>query len=91
MDLSIVIPAFREAAKIRRDVEAAGAFLAQAGLTGEIIVVDDGSPDGTSDSTSSACCVRAAKARPSGPAWPRATATSPCSPTSACAFLSSTS
>ncbi|MCX5654245.1 MAG: glycosyltransferase [Planctomycetota bacterium] len=54
MDLSIVIPAFREAAKIRRDVEAAGAFLAQAGLTGEIIVVDDGSPDGTCDAARSA-------------------------------------
>jgi dolichyl-phosphate beta-glucosyltransferase len=47
MDLSIVIPAYREAAKISRDVEAAGAFLAKAGLKGEVIVVDDGSPDGT--------------------------------------------
>jgi len=47
MDLSIVIPAYREAAKIGRDVEAAGAFLVQAGLTGEVIVVDDGSTDGT--------------------------------------------
>ena len=47
MDLSIIIPAYREAAKISRDVGAAGAFLVQAGLKGEIIVVDDGSPDGT--------------------------------------------
>jgi len=47
MDLSIIIPAYREAAKIRRDVEAAGIFLERAGLAGEIIVVDDGSPDGT--------------------------------------------
>lgn len=47
MDLSIVIPAFREENKVAHDVEAAGAFLAEHGLTGEIIVVDDGSPDGT--------------------------------------------
>ena len=47
MDLSIIIPAYREAAKISHDVEAAGAFLVRAGLTGEIIVVDDGSTDGT--------------------------------------------
>lgn len=47
MGLSIVIPAFREAKKIGRDVEAAGAFLARTGMIGEIIVVDDGSPDDT--------------------------------------------
>ncbi len=47
MDLSIVIPAYREAGKIGRDVTAAGRFLAAAGLSGEIIVVDDGSPDDT--------------------------------------------
>lgn len=48
MDLSIVIPAYREEAKIGRDVAAAGAFLDRAGLSGEVIVVDDGSPDATS-------------------------------------------
>jgi len=47
MDLSIVIPAFREAKKVARDVEAAGTFLAEQRLEGEIIVVDDGSPDDT--------------------------------------------
>jgi dolichyl-phosphate beta-glucosyltransferase len=47
MDLSIVIPAFREGHKIRHDVEAAAAFLVNQGLRGEIIVVDDGSPDDT--------------------------------------------
>jgi dolichyl-phosphate beta-glucosyltransferase len=47
MDLSIVIPAYREAGKIGHDVEAAGAFLVSAGLSGEVIVVDDGSDDGT--------------------------------------------
>jgi len=49
MDLSIVIPAFREGGKIRHDVAAAAAMLASRGLVGEIIVVDDGSPDGTQE------------------------------------------
>jgi dolichyl-phosphate beta-glucosyltransferase len=47
MDLSIIIPTFREADKIGHDVEAAAAFLAKSGLRGEIIVVDDGSDDAT--------------------------------------------
>jgi dolichyl-phosphate beta-glucosyltransferase len=46
-DLSIVIPAFREAQKIGADVQAADKYLRDRRLTGEIIVVDDGSPDGT--------------------------------------------
>jgi len=48
MDLSIVIPAFGESKKIASDVESAAIFLADHRLTGEIIVVDDGSQDGTS-------------------------------------------
>ncbi len=47
MDLSIVIPAFNERRKIGRDVQAAAAFLSDEELAGEIIVVDDGSTDGT--------------------------------------------
>ncbi|MFC1746791.1 glycosyltransferase [Candidatus Neomarinimicrobiota bacterium] len=47
MDLSIVIPAFNERTKIATDVAAAGEFLQQEGLNGEIIVVDDGSSDDT--------------------------------------------
>ena len=47
MDLSIVIPAFEESGKIVRDVEAAAAFLKGENLSGEIIVVDDGSRDDT--------------------------------------------
>ncbi len=49
MDLSIVIPAFREGEKVAHDVEAAGKFLVRQDLTGEIIVVDDGSPDDTKE------------------------------------------
>ncbi|MGB7294806.1 MAG: glycosyltransferase [Candidatus Aminicenantales bacterium] len=47
MDVSIVIPAFNEAPKIGRDMEAAASFLEANGFEGEIIVVDDGSTDGT--------------------------------------------
>jgi dolichyl-phosphate beta-glucosyltransferase len=47
MDLSIVIPAFNEASKIGRDVTEAAAFLLRHELSGEIIVVDDGSSDDT--------------------------------------------
>ena len=49
MDLSIVIPAYEESKKIARDVEAAAAFLHDNNLTGEIIVVDDGSRDNTAE------------------------------------------
>jgi len=49
MDLSIVIPAFEESAKIARDIEAASEFLEANGLLGEIIVVDDGSEDDTAE------------------------------------------
>ena len=57
-ELSIVIPAYREAEKIGDDVAAAGDFLDRefAGA-GELIVVDDGSPDDT------AARARAATAR----------------------------
>jgi dolichyl-phosphate beta-glucosyltransferase len=54
IDLSIVIPAFEEGTKIAGDVEAAATFLTKAGLTGEIIVVDDGSRDDTADKARSA-------------------------------------
>ena len=49
MDLSIVIPAFEEGKKIARDVNAAAEFLQANSLTGEIIVVDDGSEDNTTE------------------------------------------
>ena len=47
IDLSIVIPAYRESQKIAQDVRAAQAFLQAQKLRGEIIVVDDGSADDT--------------------------------------------
>jgi dolichyl-phosphate beta-glucosyltransferase len=50
MDVSIVIPAFKEAGKIERDVAAADAFLRSRKDGGEIVLVDDGSPDTTAAS-----------------------------------------
>jgi dolichyl-phosphate beta-glucosyltransferase len=47
MDISIVIPAFNEAQKIQHDVEAAAAFIDEEAMSGEVIVVDDGSTDNT--------------------------------------------
>jgi len=49
VDISIVIPALNEARKIRFDVEAAAGFIDKEKMKGEIIVVDDGSTDGTSE------------------------------------------
>jgi dolichyl-phosphate beta-glucosyltransferase len=49
MDLSIVIPAYEESKKIARDIREAANFLASHGLKGDIIVVDDGSEDNTSE------------------------------------------
>ncbi len=47
MSLSIIIPAFEESNKIVGDIRAATAFLKDNCLPGEIIVIDDGSQDGT--------------------------------------------
>jgi dolichyl-phosphate beta-glucosyltransferase len=47
MKLSIVIPAYEESKKIGNDIRAASEFLCKNNLSGEIIVVDDASTDGT--------------------------------------------
>jgi len=49
MDISVVIPAFGESRKIGGDIRAAAEFLASNHFKGQIIVVDDGSKDGTSE------------------------------------------
>lgn len=49
MDISVIIPALNEARKIGGDIAAASRFFTDHGLAGEIIVVDDGSTDGTSE------------------------------------------
>lgn len=48
-DISIVIPAFNEAGAIEPTLTALQEMIDSSGLTAEIIVVDDGSTDGTGD------------------------------------------
>ncbi len=47
MDLSIVIPVYNEEVKIVGDITATEAFLENHNLSGQIIISDDGSIDGT--------------------------------------------
>jgi dolichyl-phosphate beta-glucosyltransferase len=47
--LSVVVPAFNEAARLGPTLEAILAYLASRSATGEILVVDDGSTDGTAE------------------------------------------
>ncbi len=54
MDLSIVLPAFDEEKKIGRDVEVAAAFIDEESVSGEVIVVDDGSTDKTAEEAQNA-------------------------------------
>lgn len=54
MDLSIVIPVYNESKKIERDIKEASGFLASHHLAGEIIIVDDGSTDNTSEAAKKA-------------------------------------
>jgi len=47
LPFSVVIPTYNEAGGIERLIEAVDAVFKQNGLDGEIVVVDDNSPDGT--------------------------------------------
>jgi dolichol-phosphate mannosyltransferase len=49
LPFSIVIPTYNEGAGIEKLLRALGATFAANGLDGEVIVVDDNSPDGTGD------------------------------------------
>lgn len=49
-DLSIIIPAYNEHERLRHNIELIRAFAQQRGESWELIVVDDGSADGTADS-----------------------------------------
>jgi dolichyl-phosphate beta-glucosyltransferase len=56
--VSIVIPAYRSASYLNDNVQRVQAFLTAAGIDGEVIVADDGSPDGTADSVTESDRVR---------------------------------
>ncbi|MFC1555210.1 glycosyltransferase, partial [candidate division KSB1 bacterium] len=58
MNISITIPVYNESAKIVRDIKAAEEFLKKNDLSGEILVVDDGSSDNTSEIAGSAEVLR---------------------------------
>ncbi|MCK6461471.1 MAG: glycosyltransferase family 2 protein [Planctomycetes bacterium] len=49
MDLSVVVPTYREALNLRELVERLCAGFAESGIEGEILVVDDNSNDGTEE------------------------------------------
>jgi dolichyl-phosphate beta-glucosyltransferase len=48
-EISIVIPAFNEALRLPTTLDRVQRYLATAGLTAEVIVVDDGSRDDTAE------------------------------------------
>ena len=47
--LSVVVPAYNESGRIGATLDAIVAYLAAEGVDGEVVVVDDGSADGTAD------------------------------------------
>ena len=47
--LSVVIPAFNEAARVGDTLQQMARHLAQCRFSSEILVIDDGSADGTSE------------------------------------------
>ncbi len=53
MHLSVVIPAYNEAKKIARDIEAVSTYLEAQPYDSEVLFVDDGSQDGTRESIES--------------------------------------
>jgi glycosyltransferase involved in cell wall biosynthesis len=53
-ELAIVVPAYNEAKAIGATIAALKAMLARTGINGEIVVVDDGSKDGTGDAAEAA-------------------------------------
>lgn len=48
-DLSIVIPAYNEEKKISKDIEAVYKYFKEYSIKGELVIVDDGSKDKTSE------------------------------------------
>ena len=51
VDLSVIIPAYNERFRLRATLEAISGYLRSSSLRWELIVVDDGSQDGTTVSS----------------------------------------
>lgn len=75
MDLSLLIPAYNEKERILDTVDSAHAYLATRGWHHEILVIDDGSVDGTAETVAAGMvdrpelrCVRADRNRGKGAA-----------------------
>jgi glycosyltransferase involved in cell wall biosynthesis len=66
LDLSVVVPAFNELARIAPTLDKLSAFLSSSDRSFEILVVDDGSSDGTADHVESLAIprVRVIRSRP---------------------------
>lgn len=54
-DVSIVVPAYEEQERLGDSIHKILAYLTEAGINGELIVVDDGSSDATAEIARSAC------------------------------------
>lgn len=54
-DISIVVPAFEEQERVGDSIDTILSYLTQAGVKGELIVVDDGSGDTTAETARAAC------------------------------------
>lgn len=54
-DISIIIPAYSESERVGDTISEILAYIEKAGISAELIVVDDGSPDDTKDVAEAAC------------------------------------
>lgn len=54
-DISIIVPAFEEQERVGDSIDKILSYLAETGVNGELIVVDDGSGDATAKTARSAC------------------------------------
>ncbi len=54
-DISIIVPAFEEQERLGDSIDKILSYLAETGIRGELIVVDDGSGDATAATAESAC------------------------------------
>jgi dolichol-phosphate mannosyltransferase len=59
--ISIILPTYNEEPNIKRIIRALSRALEDAGMPGEILVVDDNSPDGTAETAASMACAHSVR------------------------------